>query len=345
MTKHKSKKTKRLKVLVTGGTGFVGFHTVLALHEARHEVRLLVRSQEKMRRVFEPFGLEGLDSVTGDITDADSVEKAISGCNAVVHSAAMVSVHASDSAQVLKNNKRGTELVLGGAWRQGIERMVQVSSTTALFRPGASSVDEESPLGAARSGYGRSKIECDRYVRRLQSQGAPIYTTYPGSVIGPHDPGLSEALVGTKTFLDSRMIFETSSGIQLIDARDLALAHVRMLERGGPPDRFLVGGHYFSWSQYGDLLERVTGEKFFRLPVPKFAMQLLGRAGDFVNNFISFDIPITREAISYATEWAVADDTHIKLDLGIQYRDIEETLADTIRWMRQAGHLRHEYRV
>ena len=171
---------EKLNVMVTGGTGFVGFHTVRALVHAGHSVRLLVRSPQKMQRVFTPFGLENLPCIKGDITDEDSVNKALDGCNAVFHSAALVSVHASDSEKVLNNNLLGTRLVLGGAWERGIQRMIQVSSTTALFRSGLSGVDEHSPLGTALSGYGRSKIECEKFVRDLQDKGAPIYTTYPG---------------------------------------------------------------------------------------------------------------------------------------------------------------------
>ena len=171
--------------MVTGGTGFVGSHTVRALVNAGHSVSLLVRSPQKMQRVFAPFGLENLPYIEGDITDEASVNNALNGCNAVVHSAALVSVHASDSEKVLNNNLLGTRLVLGGAWQRGIRRMVQVSSTTALFRSGVSGVDESSPLGTALSGYGRSKIECEKFVRKLQDQGAPIYTTYPGSIMGP----------------------------------------------------------------------------------------------------------------------------------------------------------------
>ena len=103
-----------LNVMVTGGTGFVGFHTVRALVNAGHSVRLLVRSPEKMQRVFAPFGLENLPYIQGDITDETSVNHALKGCNAVVHSAALVSVHASDSEKVLNNNLLGTRLVLGG---------------------------------------------------------------------------------------------------------------------------------------------------------------------------------------------------------------------------------------
>ena len=136
---------EKLNVMVTGGTGFVGFHTVMALVNAGHSVRLLVRSPQKMQRVFAPFGLENLPYVKGDITDEASVNTALNGCNAVLHSAALVSVHASDSEKVLNNNLLGTRLVLGGAWQRGIRRMIQVSSTTALFRSGVSGVNEVSP--------------------------------------------------------------------------------------------------------------------------------------------------------------------------------------------------------
>ena len=164
MRQAETPRTEPLRVMLTGGTGFVGYHTACALVEAGHEVRLLVRSRQKFERVFGPAGLGGLDHVVGDITDPKAVDTALDGCNAVVHSAAMVSVHAADSDEVLDNNLRGTRFVLGGAHERGIDRMVQVSSTTALFRPGARRIDENSPLGDATSGYGRSKIECDRYV-------------------------------------------------------------------------------------------------------------------------------------------------------------------------------------
>jgi len=329
--------------MVTGATGFVGLHTVLGLHEAGHEVRLLVRNPAKLRKVFAPFELGDLPFVEGDITDPHAVAAALEGCNAVVHSAAMVSVRASDSDRVLRNNLRGTQLVLGGAVDRGVERMVQVSSTTALFRPGAKRIDERSPLGTALSGYGRSKIECDRFVRGLQEEGAPIYSTYPGSVIGPDDPGLSEAMSGMKGLLDSRCVFETTSGMQLIDVRDVALAHVRLLERGGPADRFVLGGQYFSWPAFGDLLEEVTGRPFLRVWTPRLALRLVGEIGDLVNLFVHLETPLSREAMIYATEWAESDDSHVKRALGLEYRDIRETVGAAIHSLQAAGHLQRPY--
>lgn len=334
-----------LTVMVTGGTGFVGFHTVLALVNAGHDVRLLVRSPEKMKRVFEPMGLAGLPCIVGDITNKASVEQALDGCNAVVHSAAMVNVHARDSERVLANNLRGTQLVFGGAAERGIDRMVQVSSTTALFRPGARRIDETSPLGSAPSGYGRSKIECDKVVRKFQDEGVPIYTTYPGTVIGPDDPGMSEGMLGLKLMLDGGILMETTSGMQMIDARDLALAHVALLERGGPPDRYLIGGQYFTWPAYGDLLADVVGRPIPRINMPRGVFQFLGDVGEVVDRFVSLGMPLTREATRYATEWVETDDRYIKETIGLEYRDIRKTLYDAVFWLQGGGHLRRIYQL
>lgn len=334
------KTTSGLRVLVTGGTGFVGFHTVRALHEAGHDVRLLVRSTDKMRRVLGPFGLDALDHVQGDIADEQSVERALAGCDAVVHAAANVNIHATDALQTIRVNRRGTELVIGGAVARGIERIVQVSSSTALFNPGLDKVDENSPLGTQAVGYGRSKIESDLYVRGLQQHGAGIYTTYPGSIIGPDDPGLSEAMQGLVTLLDDVFVI-TTSGTQMIDVRDLATAHVRLIERGGPPARYMMGGQFFAWAEMADIVEDVIGARLRRVRVSKGMLQALGRLGDVVHRIKPFKAPVTFEAVWYATEWTPSDDSKVKRELNLEYRDIRESLGDSIVWLAKKGYLAH----
>ena len=158
--------------------------------------------------------------------------------------------------------------------------------------------------------------------------------------MGPDDPGLSEAMVGLRTTLDDVCII-TSAGIQIIDVRDLALAHLKLIERGGPPARYTMGGQFFRWAEFADILESLVGARLRRVRVPARALQLLGRAGDFVHRLRPFEVPITYEAIWYATEWTPSDDSLVQKELGIAYRDIRETLGDSILWLAAKGHLKH----
>ena len=94
-----------MHVMITGGTGFVGYHTALALMEAGHTVSLLVRSVDKMLKL---YGDDcDLTYTRGDITDADKVRQALEGCDAVIHAAAMVSTHAGDAERVYTTNVEG----------------------------------------------------------------------------------------------------------------------------------------------------------------------------------------------------------------------------------------------
>jgi dihydroflavonol-4-reductase len=326
--------------MVTGGTGFIGSHTTVALLEAGHAVCLLVRDPVKLERVFGARGLAVPDHRVGDIGDAASVRQALTGCDAVVHIAALVALDSARAREVLETNPRGVENVMGGALELGLSRMVYMSSVSALFRPNQPLVSADVPVVPCQAAYARSKSEAELIVRRFQDQGAPIRTVYPAGVLGPDDPTLSPANQALRTFV-RYLAFSSSSGFQFIDVRDLATVQVRLLELEGAPGRHIAAGHFLRWHEFADAIVAVTGVRQRRLPVPGVLLRAAGRIGDALDHVWHFELPfpLTSEAMSVGTQWAEADSSKTLEALGLGFRDPLETLADTIRWMHRAGHV------
>ena len=329
-----------MRVMITGGTGFIGYHSATALLDAGHELCLLVRSEEKMRSL---FGDRVQSYVVGDVTDPDKVREALQGCDGVIHTAAMVSVDKKDAQRVHDTNVGGTKLVIGNAVEIGIDKIIHVSSVTALYDPRAEVLNELSPPGTAKNAYGKSKVESEIYVRGLQDGGAPIHITYPGSVIGPEDPALTEPHQGLKTYLGS-VLPVMPSGNQWVDVRDVAAAHIALLESELPPGRYTLGGHFVSWIELVDLLSRLTGRPLKKIRLPGALMRLVGRLVDLINRLrdTPFDVPITHEAMVYATNWVVVDDSKAEADLGLKFRPVEDSMVDAIRSLVKAGHIEAE---
>jgi dihydroflavonol-4-reductase len=329
-----------LRVLVTGGTGFIGSHTAVALLEAGHEVCLLVRDPAKLERVFGARGLAVPDHRVGDIGDAASVKRALAGCDAVVHAAALVALDAARAREVLETNPRGVENVMRGALELGLSRMIYMSSIGALFRPNQPLVSGEAPVVPGEAAYARSKSDAELIVRRLQDQGAPIRTVYPAAVLGPDDPTLSPANQALRTFV-RYLAFSTSSGFQFIDVRALATVQARLLELECAPGRHIAAGHFLRWNEFADAIVAVTGVRQRRLSIPGILLRAAGRIGDALDHVWHFDLPfpLTSEAMSVATQWAEADSSKTLELLGLGFRDPLETLADTIHWMHRAGHV------
>jgi len=333
-----------MRVMITGGTGFIGYHTARALLEAGHEVSLLVRSVDKMQELFGSGTIQHFTA--GDIVEADRVREAMDGCDAVIHVAALVSTHARDAERVYETNLSGTKNVIGSAVDLGLERIIHVSSVTALYDPGAHLLDAHSPPGRSVTGYGRSKVACEKYVRGLQAAGEPVDITYPATVLGPESPGLTEPHLGLRTYL-ANFVPVMSSGNQYVDVRDLAQLHLRLLERRtgvnpSQPGRYLFGGHYIPWRELGPFLERLTGRKLLKLRLNARAMRLAGRLVDWVDRFVEMEVPLNAEAMEYATGWVQMDSGRVREDLALVPRPAEETFADTIRWLHRAGHITSE---
>ena len=114
-------------MLVTGATGYVGSHAAAAVVRSGHDVRALVRSPERVSTSLGPLGVSVPDVAVGDITNAASIEAALTGCDAVVHAASVYSLDPRDAPVIAATNVRGTETVLGVAQRAGIDPIVYVS--------------------------------------------------------------------------------------------------------------------------------------------------------------------------------------------------------------------------
>ena len=331
-----------MRVLVTGGTGFLGSHTVVALVRAGHDVRLLARRPERAASVLQPHGIEVTDVVKGDVTDEASVAAAVDGCDAVVHAAAVVAMDASGADAMIDTNVRGTRTVLDAALAVGADPVVYISSVAALFPTTDRVLTADSPLAVPRTAYGQSKVTVERDIRQRQAAGAPIVTFYPGGILGPHDPNLGENMRGAALFLTA-MLPMTSGGYNVVDVRDLAAAIVAALRPGSGPHRYFAGAHFLTWPDLADTVSEVTGRRVRRAPVPGAALRAGGRVGDLVKRVVHFEFPMTHEAMQAVTAMVPTDTTATEAELGVRFRQPAETFRDTYRWLYEQGHLDAKY--
>lgn len=330
-----------MKVLVTGGTGFVGSHAVEALVAAGHEVRLLARSHDKVARVMGRRDVAIRDVAIGDMSDADCVRKAMSGCEAVVHAAASVEIGRAED--VYAANTAGVRNVLGTAVELGLDPVVYVSSVATMFPPPGDVITVNDPIVNLDTDYGRSKAFGERFARQLQSEGAPVTTLYPSGVYGPDDPSLGPSNKGLRDRVKFGW-FKTTGGVAAVDVRDLARIVAACLEARRGPRRFMAGGHFLPWMEEADLCEEITGHRVRRIPATPGLVRGIGHVVDWIKAVApSFDYPLTHEASLFVTRFVPCDSRRTVEELGVGFRPIRETLEDSIRWLHAEGELPEKY--
>jgi dihydroflavonol-4-reductase len=327
-----------MRVLITGGTGFVGGWTAKAVADAGHSVRFLVRNPDRLHTSVAQLGVDVSDFSVGDIIDRVSVRQALQGCDAVVHSAALVATDPRQTNEMLTTNMQGAQNVLGQAVELGLDPIVHVSSFTALFHPNLETMTADLPVVGGADGYGTSKAQVDIYARGLQDAGAPVNITYPGMVLGPPVGNqYGEVGEGVKAALQMHVIPGRGGGWLIVDVRDLAALHAALLEPGRGPRRYTAGGHRVPPTELATMLGEVAGTTMVAVPIPDTALRVAGAVLDKAGRFLPFDTPFTSAGMQYYTQIPASDDSPSERELGITYRDPYETMADTIAALRTAS--------
>ena len=326
-----------VKVLITGGTGLVGSHAAAAIAGAGHELRLLVRRPDQVTASLGPLGVEVTDIIVGDVLDEDLVLQAIEGCEAVVHAAAVFSMHPRRAEEIRRTNARAAQLVLGRAVDRGLDPVVHVSTCVALTRYGGSGPDL--PLGDIELPYAQSKIASEKAARRLQDADAPVVTIYPGAVYGPHDPYRGEQSERLRLILLGRFPLWPRGGVHVVDVRDVAAVIAAVLNPGRGPRRYIVPGHHMNGDQLFTACADVTGRRFPHLIVPGPVLGSATRLIGAVNGWLPerWHYPADREGVEIVRRDTRFDDSAARTELGIQPTPFRESIADTVRWLVASG--------
>ena len=323
-----------MRIAVTGGTGYVGAHTVKTLLAAGHSVRLLVApgcgDEPVIPRLRE---LGEVDLLDGDIRDGGVQGALLDGCDAVLHGAGVVGTNDRMAQLMWDINAHATEAVLTRAVEAGLDPVVSVSSYSALFPPPDGVIGPDSPVVSGRSAYARTKAYADRVARRLQDEGAPVVVTYPSSVVGPafHTaPGVTER--GWALIIRFKLAPRVRGGMAMVDVRDIGLVHEALMRPGRGPHRYVCGGIMVSFDEMITAVERGLGVSIRRIPISGAVFRLLGRLGDAVSGLL----PSLPDGLSYEAAWLLTsatptDDSRTLDELGLRWRSPTDAIVESVR--------------
>jgi len=310
-----------VKVLVAGGTGCLGRAVVAALAARGHELVIFARGASRS-------GLPGIH-VDGDIRDRAAVERAAAGCDAISHSAALVSIWRRRREDFDDINVGGVRNVLSAATTLRTPRILYTSSFVALPPRGRSE-----PLVA--NDYQRTKVVADRVADEAVANGGPLIRVYPGVVYGPGtftEGNLVGRLISDhlKHKLPGLVGPEQRWSYAFVD--DVAAGHCAALERGRIGGRYALGGENAPQRRVFEIVQQITG----RRPPPRIPYPiagLLGAAEELRVNLFGGTPLITRGAVEiFRHDWSLDSSEAIR-ELGYAQTPLADGVARTVESLR-----------
>jgi dihydroflavonol-4-reductase len=333
-----------LKAFVTGATGFLGSHVARVLAEQGAELRLLVRPTSDLRN------LEGLnaDRVIGDLRDAATLEKVLSGCDALFHVAADYRLWVRDPDEMYRSNVEGTRSLLDAARKQGVRRIVYTSSVATMgFTSSVTSnhgnvADEQSPVGIADmiGPYKRSKFLAEQVALKAARSGADVVVVNPTTPIGERDikPTPSGRIV--VDFLKRKFPAYVETGLNLVDATECARGHIQALEKGRAGERYILGGENLTLKQILDRLGAITGLPSPSVKLPYFFAFATGVVDEMVTGRLLGREPrATIDAVRMGRKMMFVSSAKAERELGWRTVAVEGALRRSVDWFRSNGYV------
>lgn len=320
--------------LVTGASGFLGWHVARLLSGCGHKVRALVRPTSRLREL-------DAEPAIGDLRDAQSLEKAVAGCGLVFHVAADYRLWASDPGDLYRSNVDGTRNLLEAARKAGVERVVYTSTVGCIGIPKNGIGDENCPVSLEDMAghYKRSKFLAEQEAIRFAREGFPVVIVNPTAPIGDHDVKPTPTGKIIVDFLTGRMPAFIDTGLNLVDVRDTAEGHWLACEKGKPGERYILGCQNLT---LGEILEKLAGIAGRKAPTAKLPYFVAYAAGAVTTGWamLTGTPPLAPlDAVRMAKKKMFVSHAKAEAELGFHPGPAEEALRRAVEWFRANGYV------
>jgi dihydroflavonol-4-reductase len=242
-------------ILVTGATGFVGWHVARRLIEQSARVRVLARDPSRLRELPEA------EPVAGDLRDRASLDRAVEGCGVVYHIAADYRLWTREPQEMYRSNVDGTRSLLEAARSAGVERVVYTSTVGCIGMPQGELGDENTPvsLDEMAGPYKRSKFLAERVALEFAATGFPVVIVNPTAPVGDHDFKPTPTGKIVVDFMTGKIPAFVDTGLNLVDVRDVAQGHLAACGLGRVGERYILGAENLTLHRILGMVGEIAG--------------------------------------------------------------------------------------
>jgi dihydroflavonol-4-reductase len=327
-----------VKVFITGATGFVGSHVAQQLSDSGADLRLLVRQSSRRDNIAQV----NADVVLGDLRDSASLRKGMEGCELAFHVAADYRLWTKNPDEMYDANVNGTQSLLKAAQEAGVRRVVYCSSVATMgFGNGDLVTDEDTAVSVADmiGHYKRSKFLAEQVVLDAAKNGVDVVMVNPSTPIGERDIKPTPTGRIVVDFLKRKFPAYADTGLNLVDVKNVARAHILAAEKGRPGIRYIVGGENLTLKQMLDKLAAITGLPSPNVKVPHAVTLLAGVVDEFWTGHIRGQEPrVTIDAVRMGRKKMWVSSARAERELGYKFAPVDDCLRRAAEWFVANGY-------
>ena len=319
--------------LVTGASGFLGWHVARVLSERGLRVRAMARRPETVKDL-------DVEVVSGDLRDAASLERAVAGCGLVFHVAADYRLWVANPDEMYDANVGGTRALLVAAERAGVERFVYTSTVGCIGFVEGGLGDETTPVSLAEmtGHYKRSKFLAEQEALRAAEAGFPVVIVNPTAPVGDHDVKPTPTGQTIVDFLTGKMPAFVDTGLNVVDARAVAEGHWLACEKGKAGERYILGSENLTLEQILGKLAGMSGKTAPKVRLPWIVALVAGLFSTGMAAVTGRAPRVPLDAVRMARKKMWVTSAKAERELGFRPAAADVALGKAVRWFEANGY-------